>query len=184
MNRPRVQTYLISLGTPGAVHHHGDLTVAHVKILRPFCHSRIHRSVARVTETHEAVRVFAFASAEMQPELRRQLAPIGVTPVFIERAAELSYITRDRAFFHVALLPAALPDSDWWALWGSISLLNPRPAILVYAQTADFQLWSGVLEAGGYDVIVEPFTDQEIQRAVTRAAASFEERRQNELGNE
>jgi FixJ family two-component response regulator len=41
-----------------------------------------------------------------------------------------------------------------------------------------------VLEAGGYDVIVEPFTDQEIQGAVVRAAASFEERRQNEQGNE
>ena len=48
----------------------------------------------------------------------------------------------------------------------------------------DFQLWSGVLEAGGYDVIVEPFTDREIQGAVLRAAASFEERRQNEMGNE
>jgi hypothetical protein len=40
-----------------------------------------------------------------------------------------------------------------------------------------------VLEAGGYDVIVEPFTDREIQGAVIRAAASFEERCQNE-GNE
>jgi hypothetical protein len=137
-----------------------------------------------VTETHETVHVFALASAQMQRELRRQLAPLGVTLVFIERAAELSYITRGRASYHVALLPAALPDAEWWALWGSISLLNPRPALLVYAQTADFQLWSGVLEAGGYDVIVEPFTDREIQGAVLRAAASFEERRQNEIGNE
>jgi hypothetical protein len=134
-----------------------------------------------VTETHETVHVFALASAEMQRELRRQLAPLGVTLIFIERAAELSYITRGRASYHVALLPAALPDAEWWALWGSISLLNPRPALLVYAQTADFQLWSGVLEAGGYDVIVEPFTDREIQGAVLRAAASFEERRQNEM---
>ena len=137
-----------------------------------------------MTETHERVQVFALASAEMQPELRRQLAPLGVTLIFIERAAELSHITRDRAFFHVALLPAALPDADWWAFWGSISLLNPRPALLVYAHTANFQLWSGVLEAGGYDVIVEPFTDREIQGAVLRAAASFEERRQNEMGSE
>ena len=137
-----------------------------------------------MTETHETVRVFALAPAERQSQLRRQLAPIGVTPVFIERVAELSYITRGRAFFHVALLPAALPDADWWALWGSISLLNPRPALLVYAHTADFQLWSGVLEAGGYDVIVEPFTDREIQGAVLRAAASFEERRQYEMGDE
>jgi DNA-binding NtrC family response regulator len=129
-----------------------------------------------VTGTHETVRVFALASAEMQRDLRRQLAPLGVTPVFIERAAELSYITRGRASFHVALLPAALPDADWWALWGSISLLNPRPALLVYAHTANFRLWSGVLEAGGYDVIVEPFTDREIQGAVLRAAESFEDR--------
>ena len=137
-----------------------------------------------MTETHETVQVFALASPEMQRVLRRQLAPLGVTMIFIERAAELSYITRGQASFHVALLPAALPDADWWALWGSISLLNPRPALLVYAHTANFQLWSGVLEAGGYDVIVEPFTDREIQGAVLRAAASFEERRQNEMGNE
>jgi hypothetical protein len=137
-----------------------------------------------LTETHETVRVFALASAELQRELRRQLAPLGVTPVFIERAAELSYITRDGVTYHVALLPAALPDADWWALWGTIALLNPRPALLVYAQSANFQLWSGVLESGGYDVIVAPFTDREIQGAVLRAAASFEERRQNETGNE
>ncbi len=137
-----------------------------------------------MTETHERVQVFALASPEMQRELRRQLAPLGMTLIFIERAAELSYVTRDRAFFHVALLPAALPDADWWAFWGGFSLLNPRPALLVYAHTANFQLWSGVLEAGGYDVIVEPFTDQEIQSAVLRAAASFEERRQNETGSE
>jgi DNA-binding NtrC family response regulator len=137
-----------------------------------------------VTETLGTLRVFALASAEMQRELRRQLAPLGVTPVFIERAAEVSYITRDRVPFHVALLPAALPDADWWALWGSISLLHPRPALLVYAHTANFQLWSGVLEAGGYDVIVAPFTDQEIQGAVRRAAANFEGRRLAGNGNE
>lgn len=137
-----------------------------------------------MTETRETVQVFALASPEMQRELRRQLAPLGVTLIFIERAAELSYITRGQASYHVALLPAALLDADWWALWGSISLLNPRPAFLVYAHTANFQLWSGVLEAGGYDVIVEPFTDREIQGAVLRAAASFEERRQSEMGNE
>jgi DNA-binding NtrC family response regulator len=137
-----------------------------------------------VTETLGTLRVFALASAEMQRELRRQLAPLGVTPVFIERAAEVSYITRDRVPFHVALLPAALPDADWWALWGSISLLHPRPALLVYAHTANFQLWSGVLEAGGYDVIVAPFTDQEIQGAVRRAAENFEDRRLAGNGNE
>jgi hypothetical protein len=54
----------------------------------------------------------------------------------------------------------------------------------VYAHTASFQLWSGVLEIGGYDVIVEPFTDEEIQRAVLRAAKSFEDRCSTESRNE
>ena len=86
--------------------------------------------------------------------------------------------------YHVALLPAALPDSGWWSLWGEMALLNPRPEILVYAQTASFQLWSGVLEVGGYDVIVEPLSDDELQQAVTRAARSFAERCSHESSSE
>jgi DNA-binding NtrC family response regulator len=103
---------------------------------------------------------------------------------FISKAAELSHLALSRTSYHVALLPAALPDNGWWALWGEIALLNPRPEILVYAHTASFQLWSGVLEVGGYDVIVEPFTDDEIQQAVLRAAKSFKERCSNESANE
>jgi len=129
-----------------------------------------------VTEIHHQVRVLALVAAERQGEIRRQLAPIGVTLAFISRAPDLSQFPRDRNLFHVALLPAALPDSDWWAVWGEISLLNPRPAVLVYAHAASFQLWSGVLEAGGYDVIVEPFCDEELQGAVLQAAQNFKER--------
>ena len=137
-----------------------------------------------MAETYEMPRVVAVASPERQRELRRQLEPLGAMTIFIERAAGLSAIAREGVFFHVALLPASLPDLDWWVLWGTISLLNPRPAILVYTQSADFRLWSDVLEAGGYDLIVEPFDDEEIQQAVLRAAANFEERRQDKTGSE
>jgi hypothetical protein len=54
-----------------------------------------------------------------------------------------------------------------------LTLLNARPAILVYAREATFQLWSGVLELGGNDVIVEPFSDSDLQDAVLGAAKSF-----------
>jgi DNA-binding response OmpR family regulator len=133
-----------------------------------------------VTEKHYEVRVLALVAADRQAEIRRQLAPIGVTLVFISRALDLSHLARDRTLYDVALLPAALPDTDWWAVWGEISLLNPRPAILVYAHSASFQLWSGVLEVGGYDVIVEPFSSEELQGAVLQAAKSFEDRALNE----
>jgi DNA-binding NtrC family response regulator len=135
-----------------------------------------------VTEAHlevdkkPQVRILALVPAEMQRQIRRQLASLGVAIDFITKAAEMSHLALSQHSYHVALLPAVLPDNGWWSLWGQITLLNPRPEILVYAHTATFQLWSGVLEIGGYDVIVEPFTDEELQRAVTRAAQSFEER--------
>ena len=127
-------------------------------------------------EQNLEIRVLAMVSVERQGQIRRQLAPLAVIIDFISKAAELSHLALSHRSYHVALLPAALPDNGWWALWGEMALLNPRPEILVYAETASFQLWSGVLEIGGYDVIIEPLTDDELQRAVMRAARSFRER--------
>jgi DNA-binding NtrC family response regulator len=143
-----------------------------------------------VTATHRRpdenpeIRVIAMVPVERQGQIRRQLAPLGVTIDFISKTAELSHLALSHTPYHVALLPAALPEEGWWALWGEMALLNPRPEILVYAQTASFQLWSGVLEVGGYDVIVEPLTDDELQGAVTRAARSFRERRSHDSTHE
>jgi DNA-binding response OmpR family regulator len=131
---------------------------------------------SNVAEKDRGVRILAVVPVELQAQIRRQLDSLGVTIDFVNRATELSHLALSRTLYHVALLPAALPDTGWWSLWGEIILLNPRPEILVYAHIASFQLWSGVLEVGGYDVIVEPFTDEELQGAVRRAARSFSER--------
>ncbi|AXC13480.1 hypothetical protein ACPOL_4203 [Acidisarcina polymorpha] len=112
----------------------------------------------------------------MREDFRRKLTSFGMSPVLVSRAAELAHYVRHGEIYQVALIPAALQDSDWWSIWGDLALLNPKPAILVYAHTASFPLWSGVLEAGGYDVIVEPFTDEKLKGAVLRAAESFAQR--------
>jgi DNA-binding NtrC family response regulator len=130
------------------------------------------------------LRLLALAPLQMQGQIRRQLAPLGVTIDFVSKATDVSHLVLHRALYQVALLPAVLPDNGWWSLWGEIAVLNPRPEILVYAHSASFRLWSGVLEMGGYDVIAEPFTDDELQQAVSRAAQSFAERRAHEPGNE
>ena len=135
-------------------------------------------------DRNSRVRILALVPVGMQGQIRRQLASLGVTIDFITNALEVSQLALRRNLYHVALLPAILPDNGWWSLWGEITLLNPRPEILVYAQMATFQLWSGVLEIGGHDVIVEPFTEEELQGAVTRAAQSFVERCAHENGNE
>jgi DNA-binding NtrC family response regulator len=122
------------------------------------------------------VRVLAVIPEQMRPELLRQLAPLKVTVVCADRALEIARLISQGAVCHVALLPAASSHAEWWALWGELCLIDPRPEILVYAETNSFQLWTGVLDMGGFDVIVQPFSDAEIQDAVLRAVRCFKER--------
>jgi hypothetical protein len=127
------------------------------------------------TESSEKIRVLAVFSAERQEEVRRQIIAFGMEPVLVSRASQLAPLIREGEAYHVVLLPASLPNTeDWWAIWGELLMLSPRPVILVYAPTASFQLWSGVLEAGGHDVIVEPLTDAKLKDALLRAAESYD----------
>src|SRR5882762_4589992 len=95
-----------------------------------------------VAENHDKVRILTVVPEEMQGEIRRQISAFGMSPVFVSRATELGHFVRSGEVYQIALLPAVLPDMDWWTVWGELALLNPRPAILVYAHSASFQLWS------------------------------------------
>jgi PleD family two-component response regulator len=132
--------------------------------------------MAKVATQNSVLRVLIVVSQERHKEIARQLSPLHAHIVFAGHPSDASQAIREDDGFQVALLPATLSDTDWWVLWGVLRLLNRLPAILVYARQATFQLWSGVLESGGYDVIVEPFSDDELQAAVLRAARSFNEK--------
>ncbi len=125
------------------------------------------------------LRILLVIPAERRREITRQLQPLNAELVFADPSGQTEEGIEEDDIFQVAILPATLNDTAWWKLWGVLGLLNKRPAILVYARETSFQLWSGVLESGGYDVIVEPFSDAEIRNAVRRAAESFEERLSN-----
>lgn len=132
------------------------------------------------------VRVLAVVPEHMREELLLQLAPLDMTVVCAGRALDVVRLINRGAIFHVVIVPAAsfpadtspaLPsDDEWWALWGELSLFDPRPEILVYARANTFQLWTGVLDVGGFDVVVHPFSDLAIQKAVLRAVQWFKER--------
>jgi DNA-binding NtrC family response regulator len=134
-----------------------------------------------VTQRHSELRVLVAGPPHVQVEFRRQLADLHVAFLFVCRTSDLSQLVHNQELIHVVVLPTALQKVDWWALWNEICLLNPRPALLIYAHTASFQLWSSVLESGGYDVIVEPFSGEELQGAVLRAARSLEDESQDEF---
>jgi hypothetical protein len=125
------------------------------------------------------LRILLVIPAERRREITRQLQPLNAELVFADPSGQTEEGIEEDDIFQVAILPASLNDTAWWKLWGVLGLLSKRPAILVYARETSFQLWSGVLESGGYDVIVEPFSDAEICNAVRRAAENFEERLSN-----
>src|ERR1700749_3007323 len=125
------------------------------------------------------LRILVMVPAERRREIARQLHPLDAHLVFANPSGQTDEAINPDDTFQVAILPASLADTAWWTLWGVLELLSNRPAILVYAREATFGLWSGVLESGGYDVVVEPFSGEEIRSAVLQAAQSFEERLSN-----
>jgi hypothetical protein len=138
--------------------------------------SRVRLRTDIVVTPSAHLRILLVIPAERRREIIRQLQPLNAELVFADSSGQTEEGIMEDDIFQVAILPATLTDTAWWKLWGMLGVLNKRPAILVYAREASFQLWSGVLESGGYDVIVEPFTDSEIRNAVCQAAESFEER--------
>ena len=105
-----------------------------------------------IVKTHSAdLRILAVMPPDRGAAIARQLAPLKAELLFVSRSAEAAVAIREDEVFQVALLPASLCDTDWWELWGVLALLIERPAILVYTRKATFQLWSGVLDSGGYD---------------------------------
>lgn len=125
------------------------------------------------------LRILLVIPVERRREITRQLQPLNAELVFAHPSGQIDEGIKEDDIFQVAILPATLNDTAWWKLWGVLGVLNKRPAILVYAREATFELWSGVLESGGYDVILEPFSDTEIRNAVQQAAENFDERLSN-----
>jgi hypothetical protein len=132
-----------------------------------------------VAKNHDNVRILAVVSSDFEGQIQRYLSSSDMSPVFVRRAEELGYLVRNGEVYEVALLPAVLPEGiDWWTIWGELAHLTPRPAILVYAESANFHLWAEVLDAGGYDVVAGPFTRETLRDAVLRAAWSFDQKRE------
>lgn len=129
--------------------------------------------------TSPHLRILLVIPTERRSEITRQLQPLNADLVFADPSGQTEEGIKEDDIFQVAILPATLNDTAWWKLWGVLGVLHKRPSILVYAREATFELWSGVLESGGYDVIVEPFSGVEIRNAVWQAAENFGERMSN-----
>jgi len=71
----------------------------------------------------------------------------------------------------VVVTDAVLPDGDWRRVLEIVEQGRRKIEVVVCSRLGDPTLWLDVLEQGGYDVLVEPFEHEEIQRIVEAAAA-------------
>jgi DNA-binding NtrC family response regulator len=72
----------------------------------------------------------------------------------------------------VAICERDLPDGTWQALLEALAEIPDQPKLIVCSRLADNGLWAEVLNLGGYDVLIAPFEQEEVQRVVSLAAGA------------
>jgi DNA-binding NtrC family response regulator len=123
-----------------------------------------------------ALNVLALVPYGMQDSMRNLQKAVTGSLTTCASAEELSQKAIEKTFA-VAFIPAgSLAPQEWWSLWGLVSSMEPQPSILVYAPQSDFPMWAGVLDSGGFDVVVAPFTVEKLREAIASAAADFARR--------
>lgn len=120
-----------------------------------------------------AANVLALVSDGMKLSIGNLEAATPGPLTVCNNATSFALRSREKTYA-VTLLPAEnFSPHDWWNIWGTVRALEPQPAILVYAPVSDFQMWAGVLDAGGFDVIVAPFTEAKLRTALASALADY-----------
>jgi DNA-binding NtrC family response regulator len=91
-----------------------------------------------------------------------------------DRTTALESIDR----YPVQVVIASCEEGEWgWKkVLDNLRRREPSPQLIVTCRTADEQLWSEVLNCGGYDVLPQPFQRDEIERVVASARRHYDRR--------
>ena len=71
--------------------------------------------------------------------------------------------------YDLFLVDAELDDGSWQEFVQFSQNFETAVPAIVSARLGDHQLWTEVLENGGYDLIVEPYVEQEVMRILEGA---------------
>ena len=84
------------------------------------------------------------------------------------RRDALSLVRRYRP--KVVICDQLLNDGDWRDLLADLQTEKEMPTMIVSSRLADDRLWAEVLNLGGYDLLMKPFTAEEVSLVVKMAA--------------
>ena len=74
--------------------------------------------------------------------------------------------------YDLLLADAELPDGSWRDLLQLLLELKSTSEMIVCSRCGDEGLWAEVLQCGAYDLLVEPYERQEVQRIIENALDS------------
>jgi DNA-binding NtrC family response regulator len=75
----------------------------------------------------------------------------------------------------VIICECCMPDGTWKDIMGQIVILPNAPRLIVAARERDDRLNAEVFNWGGYDLLVRPFDQTEVLRAVSRAWQNWQD---------
>ena len=119
--------------------------------------------------TVKGVRFIVLAVEDLEITLRQSIEVLEAVADFAHSPTELSSLLHKDTAYQVAILPAEAVAASWLSICHDISALKPPPAILVYSDRFSYELWTHVLDGGGFDLLVEPLTAEKLQAAVLGA---------------
>lgn len=79
----------------------------------------------------------------------------------------------DNDAVHVVITRPQCHGWDWKKMLHNLTRRAHPPQLIVTSRTADDQLWSEVLNCGGYDLLAEPFHRDEVERVIAAARRQF-----------
>ncbi len=102
-------------------------------------------------------------SAELVHHLSAMLSPCGIALERVETVTEAQDRMRTGRY-GVILTSPRLRDGSWLDVVTAARKEPGHPQVLVAQSSPDAHFWTDVLEAGGYDVLSQPFHPAEVQR--------------------
>lgn len=108
---------------------------------------------------------------ERRSDLLGHLAGIDAIVLTATSCGEAAQLLRDEPGVGLVLTDLALPDGSWFDVLNRVGDEHRDTKVVVCARVADERLWTQVLEAGGFDVLVEPYQAREVLRILSAVAS-------------
>ncbi len=106
---------------------------------------------------------------ERSSALVNHLARMDANILTARSCGEAARVLRDEPEVRLVLTDLVLPDGSWFDVLNRVGDVKGDATVVVCARVADERLWTQVLEAGGFDLLVEPYQGHEVQRILEAA---------------